>query len=474
MRRILITSLLGSAALLTAACGKDNSCDPAKADACADGLVCEQVQGAEEQQAFQCLAPVQVEGRVFDLATNAGVANARVAAVDENGAPVGGQATTRSDGTYTLRIPSVRTDAEGAPVARKLTLRAAAQDFAPFPSGIRVSLPFDVGGAAQADSKDEKSPFAFKNELTDVGLLPLPADQKGFPSISGKIEGSSALVVAESVGGATVTGFSAVADNSGAFTLFNVAPGSYSVKGFARNANYTPVDVSVAQGTNVQNVSLKLAQTPTATFNGSVNIVNPETGTATSVVLVVESTFNANLVRGEVPAGLRAPEPGTAPNITGTFSIAGIPDGRYVVLAAFENDGLVRDPDTSQGGTGIQRIQVVNGALTNTPASFKVTGSIPVVSPGAEVIDEVGPTPTFSWGKDPGTATYDLTVVDAYGNIVWTKSIAAKQAEVLTQAYDGTALSPGLYQWRVVSRDGSGVALASSEDLRGLFRVKAQ
>jgi hypothetical protein len=37
---------------------------------------------------------------------------------------------------------------------------------------------------------------------------------------------------------------------------------------------------------------------------------------------------------------------------------AGVPDGKYVALAAFENDGLVRDPDTSIGGTQIVHLTV--------------------------------------------------------------------------------------------------------------------
>src|SRR5207247_2420213 len=97
---------------------------------------------------------------------------------------------------------------------------------------------------------------------------------------------------------------------------------------------------------------------PAHTVSGDVNIVNPGAGTATSVILVVESTFDDALARGDTPPGLRAPAPPAAPNVTGAFSIDGVPDGRYVVLAGFENDNLVRDPDTSIGGTQIVHQQV--------------------------------------------------------------------------------------------------------------------
>ncbi|MBW2735350.1 MAG: hypothetical protein JRH20_23445 [Deltaproteobacteria bacterium] len=57
-----------------------------------------------------------------------------------------------------------------------------------------------------------------------------------------------------------------------------------------------------------------------------------------------ESTFDALQKRGESPAGLRAGD------VASDFSIENVPPGDYVVLAAFENDDLVRDPDESIGG----------------------------------------------------------------------------------------------------------------------------
>ena len=58
---------------------------------------------------------------------------------------------------------------------------------------------------------------------------------------------------------------------------------------------------------------------------------------------LVESTFDATFARGDSPRGLRAQRAG-APSITGAFSIADVPDGRYVVLAAFENDARCAIP----------------------------------------------------------------------------------------------------------------------------------
>ena len=102
----------------------------------------------------------------------------------------------------------------------------------------------------------------------------------------------------------------------------------------------------------------------------------------TSVVLVVASTFNAAWARGEVPPGLRAPGLGS-PSVSGAFTITDVPDGDYVVLAAFENDNLVRDPDTAIGGTQIQRVTLGPASRqVALPASFKITEALAIDASG--------------------------------------------------------------------------------------------
>ncbi|MBF5045599.1 carboxypeptidase regulatory-like domain-containing protein [Aggregicoccus sp. 17bor-14] len=475
MKRSLLP-LLGAAALL-AACGSDDpNCDPTDPKACDAALVCEQVSGLEAGKDFRCLAPVQVQGRVFDLASNAAVPNALVAAVDVNGAPVGTQTTTGADGSYTLRIPALRSDEAGTPVNQRISLRAAARDFAPFPSGLRVALPFDTSVAARPDAQDAQSPFVIHADVTDVGLVGLPQDQRGRPSISGHVDVGDThgvLVVAEA-GDALDQGHSGIADASGSFTLFNVPAGDYSVKAFGRGANWTPASVTVATA-DVANVQLQRSQTAPATLTGAVSFVGPGAGPATSVVMVVASTFDPVSGRGEVPPGLRAPEPGVVPNVTSAFTITGVPDGRYAVLAAFENDNNVRDPNPGTAGTDVQFVTVTNGQIAVAPSTFKVTSAITLVGPGAgEAVDAVGATPTFSWQAYPQTATYDVIVFDTLGNTVWEKTgLTAVTSGANSLVYAGPALTAGsLYQWRVTARRNGGDPISRSEDLKGLFRVQ--
>src|SRR5262249_25505971 len=147
----------------------------------------------------------------------------------------------------------------------------------------------------------------------------------GLGSIAGTVThqaGSSggALIVAE--GPAVVT---TVSDLDGAYVLFNVPAGSYTVSGYAAGLALQPqTGVAVNGGARTAPVDLTAGGTGLGSVSGSVNIVNPGMGNATSVVLVVDATFNDVLKRGEVPPGLRAPKTG-APSITNAFQIDGVP-----------------------------------------------------------------------------------------------------------------------------------------------------
>jgi hypothetical protein len=80
-----------------------------------------------------------------------------VSALDESGAPAASVAISATDGSYVLRIPSVRAENTGKPVGRKVALRAAAKNYFNFPSGVRVSLPIDTSTATQANTSSRMS-----------------------------------------------------------------------------------------------------------------------------------------------------------------------------------------------------------------------------------------------------------------------------------------------------------------------------
>lgn len=456
MKQIFACAAFG---LLLIGCGGggDDTCDPAANKGCGDGLVCEAVTGGEPA----CFAPLVVRGGVFDLADARGLDGARIVALDVNGSPQSSVAITAA-GAYELRIPSER-DAEGVPVGRSLTLRADAASYQPFPSGIRQALPIDTAMAVKSGDR-----YVVESALTRVGLLRLAAGS-GTASIAGRVEVSGnprgVLVVAET-STSPGTGFSAIADTSGDYTIFNLAPGSYSVRAYSLDVNYKPATIALAAG-QAAKVDLSLDTLGASTVSGSVNLV--EGAPPTSVIMVVASTFNMTLGRGETPPGLRAPAPGIVPNIDGTWSIAGVPAGRYVVLAAFENDGAVRD-QSGVGGTALVFIDVVGGEALPIGAGFKVTESIGLVGPGAESPEAVTAKPTLSWMRDSSAKDYHVQVFDALGAIVMDHH--TNSGATTSVAYTGP-LDPGMYyQFRVTSFDDARPtpnALANTEDLRGVF-----
>jgi len=444
-------------------------CDPAAVDSCGEGLTCDSVTTGE----YACFEPVYIAGRVFDISDELGIAGALVLAANSSGEAVTDVAITDADGNYELQVPVTR-DASGVPVDGTFTLRVAADDYLPYPHGIRPAIPVDASGAGYVDGE-----YRLSNPTTDVALIPLPVEELGFGSIEGNVAGDApggTLVIAECGDPPCPMGY---ADMSGDYAIFNVADGDYTVRGYKAGLQLEPVDVTVA-GAALTGVDLLLSSNPLSTISGSINIVNPGAGEASSVVLVPESSFlqlSDSFVRGEVPPGLRDPGPGIAPNVNGAFTITDVPDGRYVVLAAFENDFLVRDPDPSIAGTQILHLTVPDAVDLNDITigdSFKVTGALVMYGPGADGPEEVDPAAlTFSWEDDSSEDFYALVVYDAFGTEVWDASNLPRHtgAGNVEVDYAGPALTPGMYyQWRATSHRDTG-PISTTEDLLGVFFV---
>jgi hypothetical protein len=451
-----------------------DNCDPgydpdegADGRPCEEGLVCDPVADSED---FVCGAPVEIRGLVVDAITGAALADALVNGLDRTGAPLGEVAVSDAAGRYVLAVSAPRDPNGEIAGAAQYTLQGFAVDYQPFPSGIRVALPID---ADEATFDDEKKVWFIENPGTTVGLIQLPAAQRGGVTITGHVLGEQpggALVVAE---GATPASYG-VADASGAYTLFNVHDGAVTVVGYRRGLELEPASVTVA-GAPLADVDLAAAAEGVdalAAVSGQASLVNPGDGDATSVVLVPVSVFNDALLRGPVPFGLRAPDPGRDPDVNGAFTIRGVPAGTYKVLAAFENDALVRDPDTSIGGTELQEITVARGQDQTIAEGFKITGALAVVSPGAEAPEVVSGTPTFVFADDSSEKGYIVRVFDVFGAMIWENVdvpgvSGSKTVEV---PYEGPALTPGFYyQFRAISLKDPDTAISQTEDLRGVF-----
>ena len=360
------------ASLSVGACGSDvknenkEECVVGEAESsCEAGMVCEETVDGEPK----CAAPIEIRGQVVDTATEEGIEGAWVQATDPNGAAVGTSAVTDVEGMFVLQVPAVR-DETGAPVDTAYTLRAQASGYQRFPFGLRQALPLDTSSAVQTG----EDAWVIENALSTIGLIKLPAGAVADGAISGSVVAKSCagiLVVAEG-SGAGLPGYS---DSDCAYTIFNVPAGSYTVRGYSVDLQLEAADATVADGESVTGVDLVAASTEAGSVSGTVQIVNAPGGSLTSVILAVKSTFVETSGKGEVPPGLRVGD------ISGEFSIDGVPDGSYVVLAAFENDNLVRDPDESIGGTELIELEMpdADGNRTITLPGFKVTEALDVV-----------------------------------------------------------------------------------------------
>jgi hypothetical protein len=458
---------------------------------CAEGLACEPL---ADSDAYVCAVPFEIHGMVIDALTDEPIEGALVAAMDETSAPVTDVVVTDADGNYVLPVSVLRDENGELIVDAKWRLSVSADGYLPFPTGMRPAIPIDTsdasqdhggdgtgtgtdGGSTEAGEDEPEPPYVIENATTTVALIPLPEEEAGGVSVSGTVGGadpSGTLVVAEGLGEPAPY---AVADLSGHYTLFNVPPGAATISGYRGGLELEPATVTVAdadlEGVDLALVSEDLEEL--GVVNGSVNIVNAPGGSATSVVLIPTSVFNEPLERGPVPFGLRDPAPGLPVDVTSDFAIPGVPSGTYKVLAAFENDDLVRDPDESIAGTQIQEITLGFGESVPLDEYFKVTEALDVVSPGAEEPEVVTGTPTFVWADDSSEDGYDLVVFDALGNEVWRDEAVpgGSGSDTVEVTYGGDPLEPGMYyQFRATSfRDTpQGMSMISrTEDLRGVF-----
>lgn len=442
-------------------------CDPEGSD-CGGGQVCE----LRTDGLYACYEPVYLRGATVDSASGSPVEGAHVIAIDKTGAAASDVAISGSEGGYELQVPVVR-NPDGTLFEGTFTLRTAAPDYLPFPHGIRPAIPVDASTATHLD----EGGWVLQNAATEITLIILPDEQRGRGSIAGNIVvddddagAGGVLVVLEGATEDRTIGFS---DKSGAYTLFNVPEGRWKIHGYKAFLQLDTLEVTLSEGEEKTGVDLISNDKPYGTVSGSINIVNAPGGSATSVVLVPESTFNETFVKGEVPPGLRAPAPPEEPSITSAFTIEGVPDGRYVVLAAFENDILVRDPDPSIAGTQILHLQVPDGSsyAINIASSFKVTEALTIVSPGASEPELITGTFEFVWKDDSSETRYSLVVYNAFGEEVWKNDAIDRVtgAANVVVPYAGSPLQAGMYyQFRATSWRESG-PISQTEDLLGVF-----
>ncbi len=434
-----------------AACDASLSCDPLTAGG-----------------GYVCGAPVTLAGELRDALSGDAVSEGRVVALGADGSPVGDVVYSDGDGAYSVVVSAPRNADGSVGDDAKWTLNVSAQGFDAFPGGPRPAVPIFANQISDGEVRAAN---------TDVTLLPISNREGRSRQISGTISAPNSggtLVVAQ---GGDAPAPSSIASRSGEFKLYNVPEGVFEVWGYKRGQQLAPTSVNLGSQ-SAEGITLAVSDTPLGNVDGNVNIVNAPGGSLTSVVLVPQSVFDPVMQRGPVPLGLRAPGAPEAPSISNQFAFDDVPLGDYVVLAAFENDQLVRDPDTSIGGTSLQNVSVIGADAVSMSESFKITEHLAIVGPGAETPEVVTGSVTFQWADDSSEDRYELELYTALGDRVW-EDLAVpgvSGSATVELAYSGPALVPGMiYQFRVTSfRDarGESTAISRSEDLRGVFEYR--
>lgn len=429
-------------------------------DGCDDDYVCETV---VDETLLGCFPPIKVNGYVFNMDADISepVEGAFVVGMLSGSGVSSDRITTDSAGNYSILLRLKRDNRALPSNEDALHLSVAAMNFEAYPGLLRPSLPITFDNVYCRETG-----CFVQSGFTSVGLYPLDDSVIRY-SIIGEIseKKGGVLIIAECDVAPCPTAYS---DKEGAFSILNVPVGTYSVKAYTAGQNYSTVAVEVVDR-DIDAVLLELNDSPLSTLSGSINIVNAPGGLMSSVVLMPAVTFIESFAKGMIAPGLRAPDPGIAPNITSDYTIAGIPDGDYYVLAAFENDFLVRDPDPNIAGTQILKVTFpdVTNNYDITIGNFKITEAIEIIFPGANKPEQIFENPTFSWKRDASATHYIVTVYSSQGVTVWEKRVEKTASETLTLLYDGTPFR-GFYQWVVVSYK-SDAPISMSEDLKGIF-----
>ena len=198
--------------------------------------------------------------------------------------------------------------------------------------------------------------------------------------ITGKITNAPAgtLVVADN----GTNGFSSVTAEDGSYTIYNVEPGSYTVKGWYMGYDCNETSATVASNAATESVNLSMTAGAGNSLSGQISFL-------ATTNIEVDVTLTHIRTRETIP-GL------SVMTTAGSYNIENVPAGIYVARASFMNDGKVIDPDwIVKNG---EPIVTINVALD---MNFSVTGAVELTggTNDSTTIEplQVSATPEFTW-----------------------------------------------------------------------------
>ncbi len=391
-----------------------------------------------------------------------GIAEANILLLDGAGDPVK-NFTSIIDGTV----------ASQSLLTGSYQLKVSANDFNPSPAPKVPPLPVQITA----------------NQTTDITIKLYPhADAGTLGTITGSVTDGSgngitgALVIAKTGGISVATTISAA---DGSYILHNVPANSTpELTAFIKDFNFIPVpsEAVTADGTTADQ-NIVADSDATGVISGNLSFV------AGASVVLADVTLLDPETREVIP-GLRVNI-----NDANSYTMSGIPDGDFEIIASLLNDGIVLDPDLSS----TQGVPLVTINADTHTRDFKVTGAVELDTPQTPTnnnVPELSNIPTFEWHRTSSyssTEVYAIELVDESGVTIWGGFDLTGQP-IVTVPNNGTNSSilynnvslPALeasryYQLRIFAIKYVTVSdtypdgiqtLSSTENLDGVFKVK--
>jgi hypothetical protein len=328
----------------------------------------------------------------------------------------------------------------------------------------------------------------YTDQTTTVTIELFPIDPNLIVgAISGKISSgdnpvAGALVIADGAGDSYTT----ISGVDGSYVLYNVEEGSADVTAYIKGLNFPILSaVIVTADTTTTDQDLVASDVANGTISGNVQFVAGGTTQTTDITLI-------DLVTREVIPDIRV-----YTDANNNYTMSGLPNGNFEIIASMLNDGNVIDPDEAVT-QGDPLVIVTSGIVDPPTRSFKITGAVVMDTPATPVNNEVPvltATPTFTWHSESSYSSandFAIEVINEYAETVWGGFGGLDPVEGIptvtvpggtyTINYAGPALQSGrYYQLRIYAMKDDNDAImypngykliSVTENLDGVFKVK--
>ena len=324
-----------------------------------------------------------------------------------------------------------------------------------------------------------------------VPPLPVKVKQIDASLVVGAISGTvssggnpvvGALVIARGAGDSYTT----ISAADGSYVLYNVEEGNVDVISYIKGLNFPTLSaVTVTDNTTTTDQDLVASGVANGTISGNIQFVAGGTAQTTDITLIDQETR-------EVIPRMRV-----YTDVNNNYTMSGLPNGDFEIIASMLNDGNVIDPDEAVT-QGDPLVTVTNGVVDPSTRSFKITGAVVMDTPSTpanNVVPELTATPTFTWHSESSYSSasdFAIEVINESGDTVWGGFGGLDPVEgvptvtvsggTYTIPYAGPALQSGrYYQLRIYAMKDDNDAIlypngykliSVTENLDGVFKVK--